>query len=100
MDALHAALDEHLTAEETRLLPLAARTLTQAEWDAMGEDGRTGTPRKELALSLGMYQYEGAPEAIASMLAEAPAPVRFLVPKLSRRAFRKHSKRVHGTPTP
>jgi len=99
-DALHAHLIEHLDAEEDRLLPIAARTLTQAEWDEMGEAGRKGTPRKKRALTLGMYQYEGHPEAIAGMLAEAPAPIRWVVPMLSRRAFRKHSLRVHGTATP
>ena len=99
-DTLHGHLIEHLDAEEDRLLPIAARTLTQAEWDEMGEAGRKGTPRKEMALTLGMYQYEGDPEAIAGMLAEAPAPVRWVVPKLSKRAFRKHSLRVHGTATP
>lgn len=99
-DTLHAHLIEHLDAEEGRVLPIAARTLTQAEWDDMGEAGRNGTPRKEMALTLGMYQYQGDPEAIAGMLAEAPAPVRWVVPKLSRRAFRKHSLRVHGTATP
>jgi hemerythrin-like domain-containing protein len=99
-DTLHAHLVEHLDAEEERLLPIAARTLTQAEWDEMGEAGRTGTPRKEMALTLGMYQYEGDPRVIAGMLAEAPAPVRWVVPKLSKRAFRKHSLRVHGTATP
>lgn len=99
-DTTYAHLVEHLDAEEERLLPLAARTLTTAEWDEMGEAGRRGTPRKKLALVLGMYQYEGAPEAIAQMLAEAPAPVRWVVPKLSRRAFRKHALRIHGTATP
>ena len=100
LEELHGHLVEHLDAEEQRLLPVAARTLTQAEWDEMGEAGRNGTPRKELALLLGMYQYEGAPEAIAEMLAEAPAPVRWIVPRLSRRAFRKHAVRIHGTATP
>ena len=71
-DTVYAHLVEHLDAEEERLLPIAARTLTPAEWEEMGEAGRSGTPRKELALSLGMYQYEGAPEAIAQMLSEAP----------------------------
>ena len=99
-DTLHAHLVQHLDAEEDRLLPIAARTLTQAEWDEMGEAGRKGTRRREMALTLGMYQYEGDPEAIAGMLAEAPAPIRWVVPMLSRRAFRKHSLRVHGTATP
>lgn len=99
-DTVYAHLVEHLDAEEARLLPIAARALTQVEWDEMGEAGRKGTPRKELALTLGMYQYEGAPEAIAEMLSEAPPPVRWIVPKLSRRAFRKHALRIHGTATP
>lgn len=100
LDDLHRTLVEHLDAEEQRLLPLAARTMTQAEWDAMGEAGREGVSRKDLALALGMYQYEGDPAVIAQMLAEAPAPVRVIVPRLSRRAFRKHALRVHGTTTP
>ncbi len=100
LETLYVHLAEHLDAEEERLLPIAARTLTQAEWDEMGERGRRGTPRKELSLTLGMYQYEGDRAAIAEMLAEAPAPVRWIVPKLSRRAFRRHATRVHGTPTP
>jgi hemerythrin-like domain-containing protein len=99
-DTVYAHLVEHLDAEEERLLPIAARALTQAEWDEMGEAGRNGTPRNELALTLGMYQYEGAPEAIAQMLSEAPPPVRWVVPKLSRRAFRRHALRIHGTTTP
>jgi hemerythrin-like domain-containing protein len=99
-DNLHVDLVEHLDAEEDRLLPIAARTLTQSEWDEMGEAGRGATPRNELALVLGMYQYEGSPEVIAEMLAEAPAPVRWVVPKLSKRAFRKHARRIHGTATP
>jgi hemerythrin-like domain-containing protein len=100
LETLYVHLAEHLDAEEERLLPIAARTLTQAEWDEMGERGRRGTPRKELSLTLGMYQYEGDRAAIAEMLAEAPPPVRWIVPKLSRRAFRRHATRIHGTPTP
>jgi hemerythrin-like domain-containing protein len=99
-DTLYVHLAEHLDAEEERLLPIAARCLTQAEWDEMGERGRRGTPRKELSLTLGMYQYEGNPAAISEMLAEAPPPVRWIVPRLSRRAFRRYAMRIHGTPTP
>ena len=100
LEELHGHLVEHLDAEEQRLLPVAARTLTQAEWDEMGEAGRSGTSRKDLTLAFGMYQYEGDPAVLAQMLAEAPAPVRFVVQRLSRRAFRRHALRVHGTATP
>jgi len=100
LDTLHVHLVEHLDAEEERLLPIAARTMTQEEWDAMGDAGRAGVPRKEMALTMGMYQYDGDPAVIAHMLADAPPPVRWLVPRLSRRAFAKYALRVHGTPTP
>jgi hemerythrin-like domain-containing protein len=100
LDNLHVQLVEHLDAEEQRLLPIAARTMTQEEWDAMGDAGRSGLPRKEMALTFGMYQYEGEPAVLAGMLAEAPPPVRWIVPLLSRRAFRNYAQKVHGTPTP
>jgi hemerythrin-like domain-containing protein len=100
LDTLHVHLVEHLDAEEERLLPIAARTLTQAEWDAMGEAGRAATARNEMTLTLGMYQHDGDPAVFAGILADAPPPVRWLVPKLARRAFRKHAVLIHGTPTP
>jgi hypothetical protein len=34
------------------------------------------------------------------MLAPAPLPVRVLVPRLGRRAYRRHALAVHGTTTP
>ena len=100
LDALHSALVEHLDAEESRLLPIAARTVTQAEWDAMGEAGKAGTPRRLTLLVFGMFGYEGDPAVMAGMLSDAPAPVRVLLPRLARRAFRKHALRIHVTATP
>ena len=99
-DRLYVNLVEHLDAEEQRLLPIAARTVTQQEWDAMAESGRTSTPRRELLLTFGLIAYEGDPDRVAGMLADAPAPVRVLLPALARRAFARHSRRVHGTATP
>ena len=100
LDDLHTALVEHLEAEETRLLPIAARALTQQEWDAMGEAGKAGTPVRLALLVFGMFGYEGDPEVVTGMLADAPAPVRALLPRLARRSFRRYALRVHGTATP
>jgi hemerythrin-like domain-containing protein len=99
-DQLYVGLVEHLDAEEARLLPLAARCLTQQEWNALGERGRKEGRRSEMSLVFGMLQYDGDPEVVAGMLATAPAPVRVLVPRLARRAFRRHALAVHGTATP
>jgi hemerythrin-like domain-containing protein len=100
LDRLSGHLAEHLDAEEQRLLPIIARTLTPAEWHELGERGRNGTRKDQMTLSLGMFQYEGDPEVIAGMLAAAPPPVRWIVPRLSRRAFRRHALAIHGTATP
>ena len=100
LDQVYVHLSEHLDAEEERVLPIIARTLTAEEWHEVGERARTSNRRDQMSLVLGMLEYEGDPEAIALMLAAAPAPVRWIVPKLSRRAFRKHALVVHGTATP
>ena len=99
-DVLYVALAEHLDAEEQRLLPIAARALSQAEWDALGEEGRSRGNRREGPLVLGMFAYEGDPAVFTRMLGGAPRPVRAVLTRLGRRAFRKHARLIHGTPTP
>jgi iron-sulfur cluster repair protein YtfE (RIC family) len=99
-DQLYVHLAEHLDAEEERLLPIAARAVTQAEWEEMGARARQHQGQAEGLLVLGMTAYEGDPAVVAQMLAQAPAPVRWLVPKLARRAFRRRALVIHGTATP
>lgn len=99
-DRLYINTAEHLDAEESRVLPLVARCITPAEWAALGDAGRNGVARSDLSLVFGMMMYEGDPEVVATMLAPAPLPVRLLVPRLGRRAYRRHALAVHGTATP
>jgi hemerythrin-like domain-containing protein len=65
-DELYVALAEHLDAEEQRLLPIAARTVTQAEWERMGEAARAGTPKGKQFVVFGMIAYDGGPTASRS----------------------------------
>jgi hypothetical protein len=51
-------------------------------------------------LAFGMVMYEADPEVIRDILADAPLPVRLLVPRVAPRAFAKQSRRVHGTAAP
>lgn len=99
-DRLHLHLVEHMDAEEERLLPIAARNVTQEEWEEMGAAARSGTPRSQSLLVLGMIVYDGDPEVVALMLSGAPAPVRWLLPRLASRTYRRHARVVYGTPTP
>jgi len=99
-DELYVALAEHLDAEEQRLLPIAARSMTQQEWERMGEVARAGTPKDQQFVVLGMIAYDGGPEGVALLMHGAPPPVRWLVPRLGTRAYRRHALRVYGTATP
>ena len=100
LEKVDAALVEHLAAEEEHLLPIAAKALTPAEWEQLGEEGMAGLRKSQLPLVFGMLQYQGDPEVIAMMLSHAPGPVRLLMPVLAPRAFARYSRRVHGTATP
>lgn len=99
-NALNDVLFEHMGLEEERILPLAEKFVTADEWKQMGAHGQSLFSSKERPLVFGMAMYEAEPEVIRGVLAEAPLPVRLLVPRVAPRAFAKHSVRVHGTATP
>ncbi|MGI5250417.1 MULTISPECIES: hemerythrin domain-containing protein [Streptomycetaceae] len=99
-DRLQAALLEHMAMEEERILPLAEKYVTAAEWRRLGEHSLEKSAKKSLPLAFGMAMYEGDREVVAGVLAEAPLPVRLLMPAIARRWFARHATRVHGTPTP
>jgi len=100
LDQLCTVLNEHLSAEEQHILPLAARHLTEQEWEHLGADGFAQVPKKELPLVFGMLMYEGDPEVTGSMLAHAPALARLVMPVLGPRAYTRYARRVHLTATP
>jgi hypothetical protein len=78
LDALRDALLEHLDEEEARILPLAARYVTQAEWDQLGQHGLGRMKKSELPIMFGMVLEEATPEETAELLSLVPAPVRLL----------------------
>ncbi len=90
-DRLHTALVEHLDAEETRVLPLVETSITEAEWAELAKAGQSAFRGREALLVFGMIQHDAGDDVIAQMLSAAPAPVRYLMPRLARRSYRKHS---------
>lgn len=100
LDELYPNLIEHLDAEEQRLLPIAIHTMEPAEWDRIGDEGYRRSPRRHRSLALGMFDYYGDPEVVATMVAAIPRPIRPFVMSGARRTFRRRAQQVHGTPTP
>jgi len=96
VEHLVVLLDEHMQAEEQHVLPIATRTVTQAEWDALGERGVKGIPLSKGPLIFGIFMEVGDPEVVADELAKAPAPVRLLLRLTARRAWRRYRTRLFG----
>jgi hypothetical protein len=93
VEQMGAALVEHLDEEERHILPIAARHVTQAEWDELGEHGLAQLGKAELPLVFGMVLEGATPEETAELMRKLPIPVRllmrlFLLPR-SRRYVRR-----------
>lgn len=96
-DGLHATLFEHLAEEEREILPLAARHVTQAEWDELGQHGIATMTKAQLPLMFGMILEEATPDEAALLYAGVPAPVRFLTRHVFLPKYRRYVRTVRGT---
>jgi hemerythrin-like domain-containing protein len=94
MDALRTALLEHLDDEEREILPLAARYVTQAEWDELGEHGVSRTTLREMPILFGAVAEEATPEEMVHILGTVPPPIRFLLRTVLARQYRRYISRV------
>jgi hemerythrin-like domain-containing protein len=88
---LNVVLQPHLDDEEQKVVPLAAVTLTQAEWDALGARARAGIPRNKMAVAFGMLLEPLDPDDRAYMKGQLPAPLRLLYPLLIQRPWAKYA---------
>lgn len=95
-DDLRTALLEHLADEEREILPLAARHITQAEWNELGEHGMQETRLREMPILFGAVTEEATPEERAHMLAVVPPPVRFLLRTVLARRYERYISRVRN----
>jgi len=95
-DTLREALLEHLDDEERYILPLAARHITQSEWNELGEHGTKQMRMSQLPILFGAVNEEASPEERAEMLAVVPAPVRLLLKTVFARKYRRYINRVRN----
>lgn len=94
LEELTAVLQSHLDDEEQKVVPLAAVTLTQEEWDAIGEHSRTAIPRNRMPIAFGMLLEPLNEADRAYMKSHLPAPVRLLYPFLVQRPWTKYASQL------
>ena len=98
LDHLNEVVQPHLDDEEQKVVPLAAVTLAQEEWDAMGRRGMNSVPRNKRGIAAGMMLEPLDAADRAYMMKHMPAPVRLLFPLLVERPWNKYANTLrHGT---
>jgi hemerythrin-like domain-containing protein len=92
-----AALDEHLGEEEQEVLPLVSIYITQAEWDALGDHGKSGIPKGSKGfVALGMILEEATPDERVRFLGLLPPPVRVIYKVIGSGIHRRARAGLHG----
>jgi hemerythrin-like domain-containing protein len=91
LERIRASLDRHLGDEERLILPVASTTMTQSEWNSLGEMGSRHTPKDMQFVLLG-FLLRSLPDAArdAWMRRTLPLPVRVLWTLLGRRRFDRY----------
>jgi hemerythrin-like domain-containing protein len=92
LDHLDSVAQPHLDDEEQKIVPLAAVTLTQREWDAMSTYVAKGMPRDKRIIEFALM-VESLDEADRAYMMRhyVPAPVRMLYPLLIGRPWKKYA---------
>ena len=85
------ALEEHLTDEETHLLPVAARHITQPEWDELRKRGVAALPKSVRLMFLGFILEEATDAERETMLGRTPMPVRAAYRLIGERMWRRRT---------
>jgi len=91
LDELNAVLLPHLDSEESEIVPLAAVTVTQKEWDSLGKHGIAAIPNNMRLIAFGMILEPLDPADRAYMLSNLPPPVKVLYHVVGRRAWNKYA---------
>jgi hemerythrin-like domain-containing protein len=92
--SLNDVLQPHLDDEERKVVPLAAVTLTQEEWDAVGEHSRKDIPRSKMPVAFGMLLDPLDDDDRRYMKGHLPAPIRLLYPVLIQRPWDKYASEL------
>jgi hemerythrin-like domain-containing protein len=96
LDQLNAVVQPHLDDEEKKVVPLAAVTLTQQEWDALGKAGMSKMPVSKRGIAAGMMLESVDAADRAYMMKAVPAPVRLLMPFLIERPWKKYAAKLRN----
>jgi hemerythrin-like domain-containing protein len=91
LDQVNQALVPHLDNEEREVVPLAAVTVTQQEWDSLAKHGIASIPANKRMIAFGMILEPLTPKDQVYMLSNLPPPVKVLYRLVGKRAWNRYS---------
>lgn len=94
LDELNAALVPHLDNEEREVVPLAAVTVTQKEWDALGKHGVASIPGNMRLIAFGMILEPLNDADRQFMLSGLPGPIRLIYRVTGQRSWNKYADKL------
>jgi hypothetical protein len=98
VDALASALYGHLGHEERDVLPLIDRSLTQAEWQAFGNDQRRRIGIRGGAQLFPWLLDAASPPEIQAVLGGLPPPLRVVYRRIWQPRYARHDHWEPSTP--
>jgi iron-sulfur cluster repair protein YtfE (RIC family) len=98
VDELASALHGHLAHEERDVLPLIDRSLSQAEWEAFGNDQRRRIGIRGGAQLFPWLLDEATPEQIQAVLGQLPSPLRVVYRRIWEPRYARHDHWEPATP--
>ncbi|MEU7587790.1 hemerythrin domain-containing protein [Micromonospora sp. NPDC049230] len=94
VDAMIAPMLEHLVTEETHLLALIDKYLTDKEWAEVGAAAMATVPKNLLPMAFGMVLRDGTPEHVAGLKAVIPGPAWFVLSRFGPGAYTRYARRL------
>ena len=88
-DQISSTLDAHLGQEEEEILPVAQTSMTEQEWQEVGETGMASVPKNRLLVQLGYILEDQTPEERTEFMTRVPPPARLLYKLIGRRKYEK-----------
>ena len=96
LDELNLELLPHLDNEEREVVPLAAVTVTQKEWDSLAKHGIAAIPGNKRLVAFGMILEPLNDADRTYMLSNVPPPVKVLYHLVGKRAWKKYASTLRS----
>ena len=96
IETMLPVLIDHLAEEEAQLLPVVAVTVSQKEWDKLGEHGMGSIPPKRRLVILGHIIEETDDSERTRFLAHVPAPARVAYRLIGKRQFARDTATIRS----